>query len=357
MVSQAVPLNISMNLTLNFFLLSIGAFILSYISVAAIQRWTVLHNLLDFPNERSSHIIPTPRGGGLALVIVTIISIGLLYFIGPRSSVNGLSSIFLGAILVAGVSLWDDFHPLPYWIRLLVHLVVAGIVVIEVGYWRVFYLPFIGAIYLGWTGLPVTIFWVVGMINAYNFMDGVDGIAGGQGVIAGLGWAVFGMLSGQSFIASVGVVLAASCLGFLGHNWPPAKIFMGDVGSTFLGYTFAVLPVVAGQHDTQLSFIGVLLVWPFIFDTAATFLRRLVHNENIFSAHLSHFYQRLVATGFSHKKIASLYIGLSIISLGCSTALFMKWHWADNLVVLIMVTMSLSLWLGTRRRERTVLKV
>jgi UDP-GlcNAc:undecaprenyl-phosphate GlcNAc-1-phosphate transferase len=343
-----------MNLALHFFLLSIGAFILSYISVAAIQRWMVHHNLLDFPNERSSHIIPTPRGGGLAMVIVTIISIGVLCYIKPLSSVNSIFSIFLGAILVAGISLWDDLHPLLYWIRLIVHLVVAGIVVIEVGYWRVLHIPFIGAIYLGWIGLPVTILWVVGMINAYNFMDGVDGIAGGQGVIAGLGWAVLGMLSGQSFIAGVGVVLAASCLGFLGHNWPPAKIFMGDVGSTFLGYTFAVLPVVAGQYDTHLSFVGVLLVWPIIFDTAATFLRRLLHHENVFSAHLSHFYQRLVATGYSHKKIASLYIGLSIISLACSAALFMEWPWVDYLVVLIMVIMSLSLWLGTRRRESCI---
>jgi UDP-GlcNAc:undecaprenyl-phosphate GlcNAc-1-phosphate transferase len=335
-------------------ILGVGVSVITYAGVAAVHYLSLRWNILDIPNSRSSHVIPMPRGGGLAIVVVTIISIGILCHIRLFVPINGLFIILLGAVLLAGISMWDDLHPLPFWIRLFIHIVVACIVVFGVGYWHILNLPFIKTIYLGWFGLPVTIFWIVGMINAFNFMDGVDGIAGGQGVIAGLGWAVLGMLSGQSFIAGVGVVLAASCLGFLGHNWPPAKIFMGDVGSTFLGYTFAVLPVVAGQHYTHLSFLGVLLVWPIIFDTAATFLRRLLHHENVFSAHLSHFYQRLVATGYSHKKIASLYIGLSIISLACSAALFMEWPWADYLVVLIMVIMSLSLWLGTSRRESRI---
>jgi UDP-N-acetylmuramyl pentapeptide phosphotransferase/UDP-N-acetylglucosamine-1-phosphate transferase len=336
--------------------ISISAYLLSYISVLAIQRSLVRYHLLDIPNERSSHVIPTPRGGGLAIVIVTVICVGVLWFLEPHWRINNIALLLTGAILIAGISYWDDLHSLPYWVRFAVHLAVAGMVVIEVGYWRIVQLPFIGVLELGWVGLPVTFLWIVGMINAYNFMDGIDGMAGGQGVVAGLGWAVLGWLSGQLLIAGIGLVLAASCLGFLGHNWSPARIFMGDVGSAFLGYSFAVFPLVAVRQDTQLAFAGVLLVWPFVFDSSITFCRRLLHNENVFTPHCSHFYQRLVAMGYSHKKVSSLYIGLSIIGLVCSAALVLDWRWADLLTIMTLVITSLILLLGTNWRKRSVSK-
>jgi len=334
--------------------LGLGSFVLSYFGTVVIRRWTLRRNLLDIPNERSSHVVPTPRGGGLAIVIVTIICGGLLWFIEPLLPFHDLLIFGLGVVLVTGISYWDDFHPLPFWIRLVVHITAAGIVVMGSGYWRVLQLPLVGHLDLSWVGLPVTLLWIVGLINAYNFMDGIDGIAGGQGVVAGLGWAILGWLSGQLFVAGIGVVLAASSLGFLGHNWPPAKIFMGDVGSAFLGFTFAVLPVVAVQRDPRFALAGVLLIWPFVFDTAFTFLRRLLHRENVFTAHRSHLYQRLVITGISHRTVASLYIGLAIIGLVCSVALVMEWRWADYLTVIIIIGASLFLWLGTRLRERSV---
>ena len=128
-------------------------------------------------------------------------------------------------------------------------------------------------------------------------------------------------------------------------------VWVGNVGSAFLGYTFAVLPVVAAQYDPRFALAGVLLVWPFVFDTAFTFLCRLLHRENVFTAHRSHLYQRLVATGFSHKTVASLYIGLAIIGLVCSVALVMEWRWADYLTAIVIVVAPLILWLGTRWRE------
>jgi UDP-N-acetylmuramyl pentapeptide phosphotransferase/UDP-N-acetylglucosamine-1-phosphate transferase len=332
------------------------AFALSYIGVALIRRWALRRNLLDIPNERSSHVVPTPRGGGLAIVIVTFICCGVLWYIKPLWPFNGLVNLVLGAVLVAGISLWDDLHPLPFWIRFAVHVTAAGIVVIGIGTWRVLQIPLVGHLDLSWIGLAVTLLWIVGLINAYNFIDGIDGIAGGQAVVAGLGWAVLGWLSGQFFITGIGVVLAASCLGFLRHNWSPARIFMGDVGSAFLGYTFAVLPVIAAQYNPRFALAGVLLVWPFVFDTAFTFLRRLLHRENVFTAHRSHLYQRLVLTGISHNKVASLYIGLAIIGLVCSIALVMEWRWADYLTAIVIVVAPLILWQGTRWRERSVSK-
>ncbi len=341
---------------MHLLLIGIGALILTYLGVAAVRAISLHLHVLDIPNERSLHDSPTPRGGGLAIAIVIFICCGLLWYLDPPRPIHGLPNILVSAVLVAGISCWDDLRSLPYWIRFAVHLVAAGIVVIGVGYWRDLQIPFFGAINIGWIGLPFTFLWIVGMINAYNFMDGIDGIAGGQGVVAGLGWAVLGWISGQSLVAGIGIILAASCLGFLGHNWPPARIFMGDVGAAFLGYTFAVLTVVAGQHDPRLAIGGVLLVWPFVFDAAVTFIRRLIHRENVFTAHCSHLYQRLVATGYSHKKVASLYIVMSIIGLFCSTVLVIKGRWAGYMTVIIIGITALILWLGTSWRERSVLK-
>ncbi len=332
-------------------LISVVSFILSFFSVEILRRWMVNQHLLDNPNKRSLHVEPRPRGGGLAIVFVILICSSFLWHAHPIWSTQDVIILVIGGLIIAGVSYRDDLHSLSYWIRFAVHIIVAGLVVIGIGYWRILQLPFIGQLSLGWLGLPLTFLWIVGLINAYNFMDGIDGIAGGQGVIAGLGWAILGWISGQFLIVGIGLVLAASCMGFLGHNWSPARIFMGDVGSAFLGYTFAVLPVVVAQHSSRFTLAGVLLLWPFIFDTLFTFLRRLVHHENVFTAHCSHLYQRLVATGFSHKKVTSLYIGLAIIGLVCSVAIAQEWRWADYLIA-IMIVAPMSLLLLTLRRER-----
>ena len=332
--------------------IALTAFTASYLFVIGIQRWALRNNLLDIPNKRSSHVVPTPSGGGLAIVIVTLIGSGAFWFIKPLWPLNGLINLVLGAVIVAGISWWDDLHPVPFWIRFTVHITVAGIVVMGFGPWRVLQIPLVGTLDLGWVGLPITLLWIVGLINAYNFMDGIDGIAGGQAVVAGLGWIILGWSDNQPLVVILGLLLAASSLGFLGHNWSPARIFMGDVGSAFLGYTFAVLPVIAPQHDNRFAFAGMLLVWPFVFDTVFTFLRRLLHRENVFTAHRSHLYQRLVSTGFSHKKVASLYIGLAIIGLVCSVALVIEWRWAEYLTVIAMIIAPLILWRGTLWRER-----
>ncbi len=142
-----------------------------------------------------------------------------------------------------------------------------GLSSLGVGYWRIVQIPFVGQLDLGWVGLPITVLWIVGMINAYNFMDGIDDIAAAQAVVAGLGLAGLGWLGGQSLITGIGLILAASCLGLLIHNWSARRIFMGDVGSAFLGYAFAVLPLVAAQSDARFTLAGVLVLWPFLFDT------------------------------------------------------------------------------------------
>jgi UDP-N-acetylmuramyl pentapeptide phosphotransferase/UDP-N-acetylglucosamine-1-phosphate transferase len=217
-------------------------------------------------------------------------------------------------------------------------------------------LPLLGPLALGWFGLIMTFVWIVGLTNAYNFMDGIDGIAGGQAVVAGLGWTLLGWLDHQPLVAALGLLLAASSLGFLGHNWPPARIFMGDVGSAFLGFTLAVLPVVAAQHNPRLAWAGVLLVWPFVFDAAFTFLRRLRKRENVFAAHRSHLYQRLVIAGYSHRFVTLLYIGLALAGAVLALLWYSGGKASDLVVLLALPLLCAGLWRFVVGREQAAQK-
>ena len=193
--------------------------------------------------------------------------------------------------------------------------------------------------------------WIVGLTNAYNFMDGIDGIAGGLALIAGSGWAIIGFLSGQQFVGDIGALIAASNLGFLLHNWPPARIFMGDIGSAFLGFTLAVLPLIAGRNDPRLFIVGFLVVWPFIYDALFTLARRLARKENIFEAHRSHIYQRLVIAGYSHRFVTLTYMGLAAVG----TVIAILWYKGsalnNEMVVLLPALLFLGLWRFVVRAE------
>ena len=302
------------------FFLTVVAIVISYLAVSGIRRWAG-QRLLDIPNERSSHTRPTPRGGGLVIVMVVLAGSWLIFpFWHSEITAGQWLAYSAGALLIAGVSWLDDLHSLSTRVRLAAHLVGALVACLAFGVWQEITIPHFGCFNLGLWGWPLTLVWIVGLTNAYNFMDGIDGIAGGQAVVAGLGWTVLGIISQQPFIIAVGILLAASSLGFLGHNWPPAKIFMGDVGSAFLGYTFAVLPVMAARSDARFVLIGILFVWPFIFDAAFTFLRRLIKRENVFAAHRSHLYQRLVISGLSHRTVDLLYIALALIGVVLAVA-------------------------------------
>ncbi len=289
----------------------------TYCGVAFFRSWAVRRQILDFPNERSSHTRPTPRGGGLVIVVVTLLGGWVL---ASASDLRPLWVPYLsyatGALLVAVISWLDDLRPLPSSIRLGVHLGAAVIVIGGLGYWRTLALPLVGSITLGWWGALLTAIWILGLTNAYNFMDGTDGIAGAQALVGGLGWALLGWKTDQAIVSGLGLATAGSSLGFLFHNWPPARIFMGDVGSAFLGYTLAVLPVMFVSNATEspgAPVAGLMLVWPFVFDTTFTFIRRLFQRENVFAAHRSHLYQRISTAHSGHARVALLYSGLALV--------------------------------------------
>jgi Fuc2NAc and GlcNAc transferase len=263
----------------------------------------------------------------------------------------------LGGLAIAWVSWLDDLRPLPNRVRLSVHLLGASIAVAGIGAWNTVDLPLSLPLRLGWLGLPITLLWIVGLTNAYNFMDGIDGLAGSQAVVAGCGWVILGWLSGQPLVMVLGLLLASATLGFLGHNWSPATIFMGDVGSAFLGYSFATLTVLASQGDPRLALAGVLLVWLFLFDTAFTIVRRLRNGENIFVAHRSHLYQRLVIAGYTHRTVTSVYIVLALVGLLLAVAWRLSLSLGTAALLVCLPLCATGIWLFVVRQEQRVHKV
>jgi len=284
----------------------------SFIGVGFYRRWSVKQNLLDIPNERSSHNKPTPHGAGIVIVIIC-----LLTYVPISLLVVGTFSwgYITGALLIALISFLDDLRPIRFLWRLLVHCIAAIVLISDTETWHG--ITMLGNLQLGNAGYVITFLWIVWMVNSYNFMDGIDGLAGLQGVIAGIGWLCLGLLLGMPVIYLFSGIIAAASLGFLVHNWTPSHIFMGDVGSAFLGFTFAALPLMARTSVTKspdlLPIAAVLFVWFFLFDSVVTIVRRALRGEKIWIAHREHLFQRLVSSGFSHRSVTILYGVLSAI--------------------------------------------
>lgn len=297
--------------------------LLSYLGVWIIRRYAERRQLLDHPNERSSHSLPTPRGGGLAIVLL-VTGTGLWFVRGGLS--QNLVYIVCG-IIIAFLGWRDDTHSLSPRVRFAVQALVAAASIWGLGYFSSVTIPLFGKLQLGVVGVVITFLWIIGLTNAYNFMDGIDGLAGGVAFAAGLGWVL--LTSNISYLANsfvfwIGLAIAAASLGFLGHNWHPAKIFMGDVASTFLGYSFAVMPLMAANEEGDALMLGTLLMWTIIMDAGVTFIRRALKRENVFTAHRTHLYQRLVIGGYSHAKISTLYVVLTFLSL------ILAYEWGDG---------------------------
>jgi UDP-N-acetylmuramyl pentapeptide phosphotransferase/UDP-N-acetylglucosamine-1-phosphate transferase len=285
-------------------------FAVSWAGVELFRRWSLKRELLDFPNERSSHSVPTPRGGGLIICSVSILAF-LIYSVFAGGGVYW--SYIAGAIIIALISWIDDMRTIsPLW-RFLFHSLAAGIVVWSLGGFDQISFPFYGTLQTGNFGKIIAFLWIVWLINAYNFMDGIDGIAAMQAITAGIGWAGTGWFWGIEEVGFYGGVLAASSAAFLILNWQPAKIFMGDVGSSFLGFSFAVMPLFClnrtgrPANDSILPWIAVFFVWFFVFDSVYTFFRRLFRGAKVWQPHREHIYQKLVINGLSHSVVTSLY--------------------------------------------------
>ena len=296
--------------------------ILSYLSVYLIRRYAERRQIIDHPNERSSHVMPTPRGGGLAIVIL-VIGTGLWSM--QEADMSRVLVYLACGLVIAWLGWRDDISSLSPRVRFAVQGIVAAVSIYGLGYFKSVTIPLFGELQLGVVGIAITFLWIIGLTNAYNFMDGIDGIAGGVALAGGLGWMLLATNAHSPFAYWIALAIAASSLGFLGHNWSPAKIFMGDVASTFLGYSFAALPLLSSDKSGDALMLGTLLMWTFILDTSVTFFQRAFRREKVFSAHRSHLYQRLVFGGYSHAAISTLYIFLTLLAVFLAYA----WSWGQ----------------------------
>jgi UDP-N-acetylmuramyl pentapeptide phosphotransferase/UDP-N-acetylglucosamine-1-phosphate transferase len=255
--------------------------------------------LLDHPNERSLHHVPTPRSGGLA--IVAAIACGQLVVASRTDSPDWLL-LLAAALPVLLVSFLDDLRGLPAALRMLVHLLAAIGYLVAVGApqsvgiaGHVLPLPPLAA-----TGLAAL--FLVWMTNLYNFMDGMDGFAGGMGVFGFGGYAILSLMAGDLVLATACATVAAACAGFLSANFPPARIFMGDTGSSVLGFCAGGVALLAEHRGLFPLWIAVLVFSPFVVDATVTLLRRTLRGEVPWQAHRTHFYQRLVRLGWGHRR-------------------------------------------------------
>jgi UDP-N-acetylmuramyl pentapeptide phosphotransferase/UDP-N-acetylglucosamine-1-phosphate transferase len=283
------------NVLLSIIVFSVAALLARWLSSASSHLY-----ILDHPNERSLHTRPTPRTGGLAIVVAVILGIAL-------SAASGFSvtivAWLVGALaIVVAVSYVDDRYGVAPFYRLLAHFAASFVL-------------FYSGLSMGATGLQaagegipaglnaaLTALFVVWMVNLYNFMDGMDGFAGGMAVIGFGSLAMLGWFAGHPAFVMVSVIAASAAGGFLISNFPPARIFMGDVGSSTLGLLAAGLLLWGARDGVFSIWVGLLVFSPFIVDATMTLLRRILRGERVWEAHKTHYYQRLVQLGWGHRK-------------------------------------------------------
>ena len=256
--------------------------------------------ILDHPNERSLHSSPVPRTGGVAVLTGAVLGMSVALF-----SVDAdarLGWIAVAVLLVGTVSLLDDLRDVAQGYRLATHLAAALLIYLGGLQWWHLGLPGLDPRLPVWVAGPLSVLYIVWMINLYNFMDGMDGFAGGMALFGFGALAVLGWQGGALTYAALAAVLAGAAAGFLTRNLPPARIFLGDVGSSVLGLLAAAMTLWGADLDLFPLWVGWLIFSPFIVDATWTLLRRVLAGEPFWSAHRSHHYQRLVLAGWGHRR-------------------------------------------------------
>ncbi|NWD23833.1 glycosyltransferase family 4 protein [Pseudomonas yamanorum] len=286
------------------------AALVSFALTAGLRRYALARSIIDIPNARSSHSVPTPRGGGVAIVLAFLLALPLL---GWSHTVPYSSLVAIGGAggIIAVIGFMDDHgHIAARW-RLLGHFSAAA--------WALFWmdgLPLISlfgfGVNLGWIGSILAAVYLVWMLNLYNFMDGIDGIASVEAISVCLGACLLYWLSGVDGLLWLPLLLAMAVAGFLVWNFPPAKIFMGDAGSGFLGIALGVMSIQAAWVSSQLLWAWLILLGVFIVDATFTLVRRLVRGDKVYEAHRSHAYQFASRSFGNHLSVT---LGVAVINL------------------------------------------
>ncbi len=297
------------------FIMAFIALILSLLLVPGVAKLAIRIGAVDKPNARKVHTKIMPRMGGLAIYVSFFVVLFL-----SQSMTQQLLGLFLGGTVLVIVGIIDDMKDIPAKVKLCGQIVAACIVV-AFGV-RVDFMTNIfhgDTFFLSVFSIPVTIIWIVSIINAVNLIDGLDGLAAGISIIAAITMAIVGYASGQAAMASMAMILIGATLGFLRYNFHPAKIFMGDTGSMFLGYSLAVFAVLGvAKSFTLLSLVTPILVLAIpILDTLFAIIRRKMNHKPIFKPDKHHLHHCLLNYGFSHRDTVLIIYAVSAILALC----------------------------------------
>lgn len=296
-----------------FCVLLLSVFVVSLLLTYVLRRYALANSLIDIPNARSSHTLPTPRGGGVAIVVSFLMMLPVSYYL-QLIDLPTLAGLSGAGALVAVLGFADDHgHVAAKW-RLLGHFAAAG--------WALYWLGSGAQISLfGWlldwrwfTSLFFSIY-LVWLLNLYNFMDGIDGLASVEAITVCLSACLVYWLSGHQELAWTPLLLVGAVWGFLCWNFPPARIFMGDAGSGFLGLIIGLLALIACAKAPELLWCWLILLGVFIVDATWTLLRRLLRGDKVYEAHRSHAYQYASRHYGSHKTVVYGVLAINLLWL------------------------------------------
>jgi Fuc2NAc and GlcNAc transferase len=295
-------------------LLLMAVVLISLVATGLFRSYAVRARLLDYPGERSSHTMPTPRGGGVVIVAASLSAIAYLGATGKLDT-NVAWALVGGGILIACIGFLDDRGSVSVRKRIVVHLAAAV--------WAVCWLGGLSSLQigdsvidLGVAGDLLSVLAIVWVLNLFNFMDGIDGIAASEAAFITAAGGILGVVGGDGSGLSVAAfAIAAASLGFLAWNWPPAKLFMGDAGSGYLGYVIAVLALASGKANPAAPFVWLTLGAVFFVDASLTLGCRFLRGKRVYEAHRSHAYQVLSRRWSSHLKVTALTIAIDVLLL------------------------------------------
>ena len=285
----------------------ISSVVLAWFLTSRVRRYVLAKNMLDMPNDRSSHLTPTPRGGGIAIVFVLMLA-GIISLFLPAAPIKILLPLLLATLAYATLGWQDDKLDLAASVRFFIQLLIAA----TVAGWLFWNDGAAGSLLMIAMLILVTL-WITWMANLYNFMDGIDGLSAVESIILGATTSYWFAFSGAMGIAIICIAIAGASIGFMRWNWSPAKIFMGDVGSLALGAYFAIIAVI-GTSTLLIPFSAFLVLYSvYLTDTGITLLGRMMRREKWWKAHRSHYYQRAVQSGLSHAQVSLTIMMINII--------------------------------------------
>ncbi len=284
-------------------ILLVGAALVSWLLAGRLRQYALARGMVDAPSPRSSHDVGTPRGGGGAIVVAAWGAFAWYAWSGDSNALP--PAVLAGGLLVAVVGFVDDHRPLSPIFRLVCHFAAAMLAVYG-----------FGSVGFGIAGDVAAVVYIAWMINLTNFMDGIDGLAGSQAVTVCGAAAVLSTLavSGNGLWQEPGV-LAAAAAGFLAWNWPPARVFMGDVGSGFIGFMVAVFSLLAAAVAPELGWSWIILSAVSIADASVALLRRAARRDQLFKPHRTHAHQHLAQAWASHRSVTLLVVAINLLWL------------------------------------------